>query len=451
MISMSDTSKTSDIKDKLETALWDIPFICIHAHLDPKQLTAQGLHHVLLYHMPLSELYSAGMPNGNRLSWYATKDEAKTRIKEALPYLKYVKNTALHWLTKKILSDLYGWNEPITEQNWTKIDGIIARKSTDPGWAREVLKRANVAGSSTEYRLRDKGQADDILTYALEWAFFTRAQQHQNDSPLFELEWTWSQDGPAAPLPVNIDRKKFIAEKRIATLDDVKEAMKHYISLVPFDKLVCAANHFSTEINYQDVTEDQMKKALKNRDHATEQDRDVYTCYILQEYLNALEHASKRIVFTFSVGAEPMEHETASLLPQKTLGQLINVFAKHPALQFVCFSSSVHSDQALCTMVRELPNFSLAGYWWHNFFPGYIETIVDNRLDLLPANKQIGFFSDAYHLDWLYGKAFIVRKCMANVFARKIARGQYTFDDCIDIAKQICYETPTKLLNLKKA
>jgi hypothetical protein len=89
-----------------------------------------------------------------------------------------------------------------------------------------------------------------------------------------------------------------------------------------------------------------------------------------------------------------------------------------------------------------LPNFSLAGYWWHNFFPHYIKETIDTRLDLLPLNKQIGFFSDAYHLDWLWGKAFIVRKCMANVFARKVMAGQYTVDDCLDIAREICYQTP---------
>nr|MDO8088155.1 hypothetical protein [Candidatus Sigynarchaeum springense] len=443
------STNQQELAARMETALQDIPFICIHAHLDPKQLVAQGLHHILLYHMPLSELYSAGMPDGNRLSWYATKDEARSRIEEALPYLKHVKNTSLQWVIKRILADLYGWTSSITESNWHEIDSIIAEKSKDPGWARQILKRCNVLSSSTEYRLRDKGQADDILTYALEWAFFTRAQQHQNDSPLFELEWTWSQDGPSAPLPVNIDRSKFVAKKTIKTLDDVMDAMHHYISLVPFDKLVCAANHFSTGINYQDVTEEQMMKSLANRAHATEHDRDVYACFILQEYLNALERQSRKVVFTFSVGAEPMEHETASLLPQKTLGQLMNVFAKHPALRFVCFSSSIHCEQALCTMARELPNFSLAGYWWHNFFPNYIENIIDNRLDMLPANKQIGFFSDAYHLDWLYGKAFTVRKCMANVFARKIVKGQYTFDDCIDIAREICYETPKQLFKLK--
>ncbi|HMF34970.1 MAG TPA: hypothetical protein VKK79_26345, partial [Candidatus Lokiarchaeia archaeon] len=124
-----------ELSNHLESALWDIPFICIHAHLDPKQLTAQGLHHVLLYHMPLTELYSAGMPNGDRLSWYASKEEARTRILEALPYLQYVRNTSLQWGIKKILADLYEWNDPISASNWQEIDGIIAEKSEDSSWA----------------------------------------------------------------------------------------------------------------------------------------------------------------------------------------------------------------------------------------------------------------------------------------------------------------------------
>ncbi len=44
-----------------------------------------------------------------------------------------------------------------------EIDSIISAKSEDTDWAREILKRANVVSSSTEYRLHDEGQADDIF------------------------------------------------------------------------------------------------------------------------------------------------------------------------------------------------------------------------------------------------------------------------------------------------
>ena len=71
------------------------------------------------------------------------------------------------------------------------------------------------------------------------------------------------------------------------------------------------------------------------------------------------------------------------------------------------------------------------------------------RLDMLPANKQIGFFSDAYCVEWTYAKAMIVRKQMAAVFAQKISQGQYSVDDALYIARQILFDSPQSLLGMK--
>jgi len=96
------------------------------------------------------------------------------------------------------------------------------------------------------------------------------------------------------------------------------------------------------------------------------------------------------------------------------------MIARHPRLRFQCFLGNRHTNQSLCTLARELPNFSLAGYWWHNFFPDIIRQIISERLDMLPLNKQVGFFSDAYCLEWTYAKALLVRKQLARVLAERI-------------------------------
>ena len=104
--------------------------------------------------------------------------------------------------------------------------------------------------------------------------------------------------------------------------------------------------------------------------------------------------------------------------------------------------------KTLCTICRELPNFSLAGFWWHNFFPGAIRHVMTERLDMVPVNKQAGFFSDAYAVEWSYAKAFIVRKQMAQVLAGKVAQGQYTFDEAVNVAREILFETPQSLCGM---
>ena len=61
--------------------------------------------------------------------------------------------------------------------------------------------------------------------------------------------------------------------------------------------------------------------------------------------------------------------------------------------------------------------------------------IIEMRLDMVPLNKQFGFFSDAYCVDWSYGKIFLVKKQLAEVLAAKIEQGQYTFEQAVKIAE----------------
>ena len=62
--------------------------------------------------------------------------------------------------------------------------------------------------------------------------------------------------------------------------------------------------------------------------------------------------------------------------------------------------------------------------------------------------QQIGFFSDAYCLEWVHAKAKMVRKQLAHVLAGKVEQGQYTNSDAIKIAREILFESPQSLLGM---
>src|ERR1700728_4068082 len=82
--------------ESMENALSGIPVLDVHTHLCGANLAAQGLHDILLYHMIVSDLYSAGCPSGARLTQFPNwpnKKEAHDRIQEALPYLRLIQNT----------------------------------------------------------------------------------------------------------------------------------------------------------------------------------------------------------------------------------------------------------------------------------------------------------------------------------------------------------------------
>ena len=263
------------------------------------------------------------------------------------------------------------------------------------------------------------------------------------------MECAWDQAKPGAPLPVTLGTNRHQVTHPIRTLDNIHDALNYYVAKIPYDDVISTAQHISTDINYRQVSDDEMSEALLHRDHATQADRDIYASYILEAFLSELEQHADKIVFQFSFGAEPLPFETGSKLRQDTIFELAAIIARHPRLRFQVFLSSEHANQSLCTLARELPNLSIAGYWWHNLFPSIIRKVISERLDMVASNKQVGFFSDAYCIDWTFAKWMIVRKQLAAVLADKINQGQYTFDGALAIARQILFETPRKLLGME--
>jgi hypothetical protein len=67
---------------------------------------------------------------------------------------------------------------------------------------------------------------------------------------------------------------------------------------------------------------------------------------------------------------------------------------------------------------------------------------------MLPANKQVGFFSDAYCAEWSYAKAVLVRKILAQVLADRVELGQLDRPMALEFARSILYDSPQSLLGI---
>ncbi|HKX61718.1 MAG TPA: hypothetical protein VJS65_07735 [Verrucomicrobiae bacterium] len=434
----------------LEQALAELPCFDIHTHLVGGKLGAHGLHDVLLYHMVISDLYSAGCPNGARLTQYPdwpSRREAHQRIGQAIPFLSRIRNTSSSWGVRLILADLYGWREDITPDNWRQLDALIRERADDRAWHHSILDGLGIRRTGTELARRGRGEDDARLQYALEWGFFTRCQWGEFDTALYELERCWGRQ-PESPAPIGSGARP-ATERTITDLADVHAALAHYVRAIPYDRILATATHISTDIAFRMVSDAEMEEALQRRRRAGAVERDIYASYVHEHFLTALEERGDRIVFQFSLGAEPLPFETGSRLEQRTIAHLGEMMARHPRLRFQCFLSSRHANQSLCTLARELPNFSLAGCWWHNFFPDTIRQVLAERLDMLPLNKQVAFFSDAYCVEWTYAKATILRRQLARVLAERIESRQYTRADALAIARSVLFDAPQSLLGFK--
>src|SRR5207253_1923734 len=104
-----------------------------------------------------------------------------------------------------------------------------------------------------------------------------------------------------------------------------------------YDRVISTATGVSTDIDYRLPSDDEMTQALARRDVAGVADRDIYAAYIGEAFLTELEKRGDRILFQFSLGAEPLPYETGSRLSQRTIGQLAEMVGRHPRLNFQCF------------------------------------------------------------------------------------------------------------------
>ena len=444
--SQSSTKSRREFFDEISS----LPVLDIHTHLVGGKLSARGLHDILLYHMSISDLYAAGCKDAGRLTEYPrwpTRDETIIRIERALPFLDASRNTSTAWCIRRILSDLYAWKAPITVDNWRKLDDIIRERADDRAWQREVVRQTGIRQFVTEFARREEGQDDDLLQYALEWGFFTRCQAGEFDTALCELERCWG-NRPESPMPIGTSSRP-APTRTINSLDDVHAAVDDYVNNISTVPVLSTATHLSTDINYCEISESEMTDALSRRDRASIEERNIYASYVNERFLSALERLGDTLVFQFSIGAEPLPFETGSRLSQQTIGQLGAMVSRHPGLRFQCLLASRHANQSLCSLCRELPNLSLAGYWWHNFFPSVIGQVIEERLDMLPTNKQVGFFSDAYVVEWAYAKVQIVREVLARILSAKVEQGQYTCDEALTIAHAILFESPKTLLRIQ--
>src|SRR5262249_27823404 len=152
-----------------------------------------------------------------------------------------IRNTSSAWGLRRILSDLYDWHEPVTSDNWPRLDALIREREDDRSWHHSILDRLCIHRTGTELARREGGVDDDRREYALEWGFFTRCQWGEWDTAFFELERCWGRT-PESPSPIaKGGRAK--ADRTIESLEDVHDAVRHYVGAIPYGRVLSTATH----------------------------------------------------------------------------------------------------------------------------------------------------------------------------------------------------------------
>jgi glucuronate isomerase len=92
------------------------------------------------------------------------------------------------------------------------------------------------------------------------------------------------------------------------------------------------------------------------------------------------------------------------------------------------------------------PNVLPHGHWWYSNVPGFIEPDLRARLQAVPKTKLLGYYSDAYKLEFILPKFNTYRRALASVLAGDAIRGRgWSTERALEVARLVLLENPRRV------
>jgi glucuronate isomerase len=135
-----------------------------------------------------------------------------------------------------------------------------------------------------------------------------------------------------------------------------------------------------------------------------------------------------RLPFDLMIGVNRKVYEKGvyqgqDLFDQRTsLLQYKDLFNAFPDVAFPISVLTSAQNQELVGYSWIFPNVFPNGHWWYSNTPPYIRKDVMERLTAVPKTKLIGYYSDAYKLEFVLPKYAMYRRVLAGVLADEFVR-----------------------------
>jgi glucuronate isomerase len=162
-----------------------------------------------------------------------------------------------------------------------------------------------------------------------------------------------------------------------------------------------------------------------------------------------------RLPFDLMIGVNRRVYEKGvyqgqDLFDQRTsLIQYAELFNAFPDVRFCVSVLSSGQNQELVSYSWIFPNVITSGHWWYSNIPAYIEPDLRARLGAVPKAKQLGYYSDAYKLEFVLPKYNMYRRILAKVLAEDFVKpGRLTESGAVDLARLLLRENVSRIFGV---
>ena len=187
---------------------------------------------------------------------------------------------------------------------------------------------------------------------------------------------------------------------------------------------------------------DPLLQALAGGKNLTVDEQDTVSRFV---FWTLAEHcAEHQLPFDLMIGVNRRVYPSGVYQGQDLFDQRVSLiqyqalFNAFPQVTFPISVLAQSSNQELVSYAWIFPNVVTNGHWWYSNIPAYIEIDCRSRLQAAPANKQIGYYSDMYKLEFALPKFAMYRRILARVLAEDFVVAQgWTEDRALALGRRV--------------
>jgi glucuronate isomerase len=363
------------------TAAFDaIPLIDPHSHIEPLSPVSRSLDDILGYHYYTELAHSAGMSQ----KLLAKDADPKERCREIIRFMDRYDNTAQYGWFVEIAKNFLGFpGDRVTAADADALFDASVKLFAAKDWEQQVFAKTNLEKIFLTNEFDDNLDGFDTAKYVPCLRTDTLVFKFKEAGTRERLAKVTGID--AGDLPTLKKAIRALFERFLA-----KGAKACAISLPPdFAPTKDGNSVFWTLAE---------------------------SCREFKLPFDLMIGVNRRVYENGVYQGQDLFDRRCSLIQYR---ELFNAF---PEVTFPISVLTSGQNQELVAYSWIFPNVVPNGHWWYSNIPAYITADLRERLQGVPKTKLVGYYSDAYKLEFVLPKYGMYRRILATVIADEFVR-----------------------------
>jgi glucuronate isomerase len=361
------------------------------------------------------------------------------RIAAIARFLPHLANTAQYgWLLEIAQTFFHFDADYIDESSVARLVRRADEQMAKPGWEDAVLSKSGVERIFLTNDFDDPLEGFDTTRYV---------PCLRTDDLVFRLDDLQTADRLRRATQVDVRDVRSLSAA-IATL------FQHFVNR---GALACAISlppdFEATFVSPADV-DSHLREMFSGQPIATQAKQRVqrFVFWTLASYC-----AQFRLPFDLMIGVHRRVYrggvfQGQDLFDQRTsLYGYRELFNEFPKVTFPISVLTSNQNQELVSYAWIFPNVVPHGHWWYSNLPVYIESDARARLTAVPLSKQIGYYSDAYKLEFILPKFNMYRRVLARILAQDFVLGRrWSETQAVELARRTLRGNVQRIFRLEE-